>query len=171
MSNIREESEKIILGKINGFHGVRGFVKIFSETRPRERILKYSRFFLKGPKGWLELELESGKQHSKHVLMQFKGYNDRDSVEPFLGCELAILREDLPELEEGVYWLDLMGLTVINLEGQTLGKIEDIFETGANDVLVVKGEHGEILIPYSVEYIVDEINLTEGFMRVDWELE
>lgn len=165
------EDEKVILGKVNGFHGVRGFVKVFSETRPREGILKYPRFFLKRPQGWLELEVEAGRKHSKQVLLQFKGYSDRDSVEPFLGSELAVLREDLPELEDGVYWLELMGLKVLNLDGVELGEIEDIFETGANDVLVVQGEYGEVLIPYSVEYIIDEINLQEGFIRVDWELE
>ncbi len=164
--------EKIIVGKINGFHGVKGFIKVFSETRPREGILHYQHFFIQRNGQWDVLEVEVGQKHSKHILFKFKGLDSRDAVEPLLGVELYIQREDLPALtEDEVYWVDLYGLKVINHEGVELGIIEDIFETGANDVLAVKGAKGEVLIPYSLEYIVMEINLTEGYIVVDWDEE
>ena len=165
--------EKIIIGKVNGFHGVKGFIKVFSETRPREGILHYKHFYIKQNGAWKMLEVEVGQKHSKHVLLKFKDYDTRDSVEPLLGVELFIEREDMPELDEhdSVYWVDLYGLKVINHEGVELGIIDDIFETGANDVLAVKGGKGEILIPFSLEFIVMEINLEEGFVQVDWDEE
>lgn len=164
--------EKIVVGKINGFHGVRGFIKVFSETRPREGILEYTRFFIKHQGEFKVLEVEVGQKHSKHVLLKFKGYDTRDSVEPLLGVELFINREDMPKLDDGsVYWVDLFGLKVINHEGVELGVVDDIFETGANDVIAVKGDKGEVLIPFSLEYIVMEINLEEGFIQVDWDEE
>ncbi|GGZ78926.1 ribosome maturation factor RimM [Ignatzschineria indica] len=163
--------EKIIVGKINGFHGVRGFIKVFSETRPREGILEYSRFFMKQGNEWITLEVDGRQKHNKHVLLKFEGYDSRDAVEPLLGQELYISREDMPELEDGVYWLDLYGLKVINHEGVELGEIADIFETGANDVITVKGAKGEMMIPFSMEYIVMEINLEEGYVQVDWDEE
>ncbi len=164
--------EKIIVGKINGFHGVKGFIKVFSESRPREGILDYSRFFMKRQGDWKILEVEVGQKHSKHILLKFKGYDSRDAVEPLLGTELFIERADMPELEDGsVYWTDLYGLKVINHDNVELGIIDDIFETGANDVIAVKSAKGEILIPFSLEYIIMEINLEEGYVQVDWDEE
>lgn len=164
--------EKIVIGKINGFHGVKGFIKVFSETRPREGILVYKQFYIKHQGGYKTLEVEAGQQHSKHVLLKFKGYDTRDSVEPLLGTELYIHRSDMPELKDGdIYWVDLYGLKVINQDDIELGIVDDIFETGANDVIAVKGSKGEILIPFSLEYIVMEINIEAGFIRVDWDEE
>ncbi len=166
------QTEKIIVGKINGFHGVRGFVKVFSETRPRDGILHYNHFLIQRNGIWETLEVEIGQKHSKHILFKFKGLDSRDAVESLLGSLLYINREDLPALaEDEVYWVDLYGLRVINHEGVELGIIEDIFETGANDVLAVKGDKGEILIPYSLEYIVMEINVADGYIVVDWDEE
>lgn len=164
--------DKIIIGKVNGFHGVKGFIKVFSETRPREGILHYSRFFIKRAGEWLALEVEAGQKHSKHILLKFKGYDSRDAVDPLLGVELFIERADMPVPEEDeVYWVDLYGLKVINHDGIELGVIDDIFETGANDVMAVKKGKEEILIPYSLEYIVMEINLEKGYIQVDWDEE
>ena len=164
--------EKIIIGKVNGFHGVKGFIKVFSETRPREGILQYPRFFIKSGGDWKILEVESGQKHSKHILLKFVGYDSRDAVESLLGVELYIQREDMPEpAEDEVYWVDLYGLKVINQDGIELGIIDDIFETGANDVMAVKNGKEEILIPYSLEYIIMEINLEEGYIQVDWDEE
>ncbi len=164
--------DKIIIGKVNGFHGVKGFIKVFSETRPREGILQYSRFFIKKNGAWQELEVEVGQKHSKHVLLKFVGYDSRDAVEPLLGTELYIERADMPETsEDEVYWVDLYGLKVINHEGVELGVVDDIFETGANDVMAVKKGQEEILIPYSMEYIIMEVNLEEGYIQVDWDEE
>ena len=165
-------AEKIIIGKVNGFHGVKGFIKVFSETRPREGILQYPRFFIKSGNDWKILEVEFGQKHSKHILLKFVGYDSRDAVEPLLGIELYIHREDMPEpAEDEVYWVDLYGLKVINQDGVELGVIDDIFETGANDVMAVKNGKEEILIPYSLEYIIMEINLEEGYIQVDWDEE
>lgn len=163
--------EKIVIGKINGFHGVKGFIKVFSETRPREGILEYSRFFMKEGNKWVEVKVEGRQKHNKHVLLKFEGYDSRDSVEPLLGQDLYILRNDMPELEQGIYWIDLLGLKVINHEDVELGEIIDIFETGANDVITVKGPKGEMMIPFSMEYVVMEINLEEGYVQVDWDEE
>jgi 16S rRNA processing protein RimM len=75
----------------------------------------------------------------------------------------------LPPAPEGeYYWTDLIGLTVINREGVTLGQVDHLLETGANDVLVVKGER-ERLIPFLLELVVLEVDLAQRMLRVDWE--
>lgn len=165
------EKDKIIeIGKVNGFHGVRGFVKVFSETRPREAILAYSSFLIKKGKEWETIEVKEGREHGKNILFLFKEYEDRNLVESLLGAPLAVYRSQMPELPEGeFYWVDLMGLTVRNESGVIFGKIDSIMETGANDVLVVKDEKGApTYIPYAFGEVVLEVDYEAGEMIVDW---
>lgn len=171
------------LGKVSGLFGVKGWVKVFSNTQPRENILTYSPWFLKRGGQWQEYELLTGKPHGKSVIAQLSGCNDRDIAAELIGSEIAIKREQLPQPAPGeYYWSDLKGLKVINLEGIELGKIDSILETGANDVMIVhghdqsdqngiKGKKRERLIPYISDEVVHEVNLEQGFVTVDWDVD
>jgi len=165
------------VGKLSGLYGVKGWVKIFSNTQPRENILTYSPWFLKRDGQWQEFELLAGKPHGKGVIAQLSGCTDRDVAAELIGSEIAIKHEQLAKPESGeYYWNDLIGLLVKNLDGIELGKITSMLETGANDVIVVhaadeKGKKRERLIPFVSEEIVHEVNLEQGFMTVDWDAE
>ena len=162
---------RISLGKINGVFGVKGWVKVFSDTKPREQIVKYSPWWIKQGSEWNRIKVLEGKAHGKGVIARLEGIDDRNKAELLKGVEIAIDREQLAPASDGeYYWIDLIGLRVETLEGVELGKIRQLFETGANDVIVVSGEK-EHLIPFVQGLYVMEIDLNEGVMRVDWDPE
>lgn len=167
-----ESKDYIVVGRINGLHGVRGWVKVFSHTQPRENILSYRTWHLLQGGQWVAVELLDGRPQGKGIVARLKGYDDRDQAAALMGTEVAIRREQLPEAKHGeYYWADLQGLKVVNAEGVVLGVVDHLLETGANDVLVVHDDTTERLIPYVPEQFVLEVALDEGVIRVDWDPE
>jgi 16S rRNA processing protein RimM len=157
------------VGKISGAFGVKGWVKVYSYTEPRENILHYSPLFLSRHGEWIELELTGGHLQGKGVVMGIRNVTDRDQVQPLIGAELAIIKDQLePAEEDDFYWNDLMGLSVINLQGEMLGKVDHLMETGANDVLVVKDGREQRLIPFVLDQVVTHVDLEKGQIQVDW---
>ncbi|MCU7921790.1 MAG: ribosome maturation factor RimM [Candidatus Thiodiazotropha sp. (ex Dulcina madagascariensis)] len=162
-------SNMIIMGRVSGLFGVRGWLKVYSHTSPREGILDYKIWYLKGDDSWRKHKLSTGHRQGKGIVVQLDGCDDRDRAAELVGCDIAVPREQLPSLESGeYYWTDLQGLRVETLEGVDLGVISHLFETGANDVLVVKGER-ERLIPYTMGEAVQAVDLDAGCMIVDWD--
>jgi 16S rRNA processing protein RimM len=158
-------AEPLVLGYISGLHGVQGWVKVFSYTDPRDNILNYSPWELAGR----SLKVEHGRIQGKGLVAKLSGIDDRDAAAVLLGAEIKVARERLPPLPEGeYYWADLCGLRVFDQAGRCLGVVDHLLETGANDVLVVKGER-EILIPLVFGPVVKEVDLAGGSLRVDWE--
>ncbi len=162
----------VTLGHVTGAHGLQGWIKVHSDTSPRENIATYSRLLLNQGQGWQSWGLSSGRRQGKNVVLKLKGCNDRNAAEALTGAKIAIHRDQLPELEapDEFYWTDLEGLAVETTEGVSLGEIDHLFETGSNDVLVVKGDR-ERLIPFIWEQVVQEVDLEERRMVVDWDPE
>jgi 16S rRNA processing protein RimM len=162
--------EFIPVGKISGAFGVRGWVKVYSFTEPRGNILEYSPLFLSRQGEWIEIEVSGGHLQGKGVVMGIANVTDRDQVQPLIGAELAIRKAQLePADEDEFYWADLIGLSVENLDGEVLGTVDHLLETGANDVLVVKADkQSERLIPFVVDDIVKLVDLDNKLIRVDW---
>ncbi len=159
----------VVLGRVSGLYGVKGWLRIFSHTSPRSNILTYPSWYLRLADGWTEHEVRSGRAHGKGVVAQLKGCDDRDQAARLLQAEIAVRREQLPELPPGeFYWTDLEGLRVETTDGVDLGVIDHLFETGANDVIVVKGER-ERLIPYLWQTVIQSVDLERGRMIVDWD--
>lgn len=164
--------EFIPVGKISGAFGVKGWVKVYSFTEPRANILEYSPLFLSRQGEWIEIKVSGGHLQGKGVVMGIANVTDRDQVQPLIGSELAIKKTQLePVDEDEFYWTDLMGMTVETLEGEPLGIVDHLLETGANDVLVVKekGQKQERLIPFVMDEIVTLVDLDNKLIRVDWE--
>jgi|SRR5690554_932631 16S rRNA processing protein RimM len=158
----------IIMGRIVAPYGVYGWVKIQPHTEVPDGLLDYGDWWLGRDGQWQQYELEAGKMHGAVLLAKLKGISDRDMAFALKGKQISVPRSHLPAPEEDeYYWTDLIGLQVINLQNVELGKIDNIFETGANDVLVVKGER-ERLIPFVGQVVLD-VNLETGVMRVDWD--
>ena len=169
-----DKDEKIVVGKISGVHGVKGWVKVFSDTHPREGITEYSPWFLQLPNvnsgQWLEIKVEAGRPQAKTVIAKLEGYGDRDEALKLVGARIAISSDQLKPLsQDEYYWRDLIGLRVVNQQDIELGVVDRLFETGANDVLVVKDETQERLVPWTLGHAVLEVDLEQGVIQVDWD--
>lgn len=168
---MQKESGLIELGYISGFYGVKGWVKVYSNTRPKENILQYRLWLLKLPgKGWTEIEVLDGRLQGKGIVAQLAGYSDINESQPLLKAKIAIRSDQLPSCDEGeYYWRDLIGFTVINQQKMQLGTVKGVLETGAHDVMVVKSpESKEILIPWVHDVFIFSVDTNLKEISVDW---
>lgn len=165
----------ITLGCITGVYGVKGWVKVFSDTDPRESICNYSTWLLKRQHGWQRIAVENGRKQGKNIVAKLAGIDDRDMAAALSGCAIAVSRDQLAAAKPGeYYWMDLEGLQVVTTEGVDLGCVDHLFETGANDVVVVREQNSEArerLIPWLPGEVVIEVSLDSGQMIVDWDPE
>lgn len=165
------------LGYISGIYGVRGWVKVFSWTRPPERILDYSRWLI-GPERagaadtqapLSQYSLHSGRMHGKGLVAQLSDVEDRDRAAALIGQHIYVARDDLPATAAGeFYWADLVGLEVRNRQGVRLGVVDHLLETGAHDVLALDSGANH-LIPFVHGDIVRDVDLDGGVISVDWD--
>jgi len=161
--------EFVCVGKVSGIFGVRGWIKVYSYTETRENILTYSPWTLTKGKESKEVEVIDGRRHGKTVVARLEGINDRDDAAELNGWEIFIHADQLPKAKQGeYYWADLVGLQVKTVEGTDLGIVQQMLETGANDVVVVLGER-ERLIPFLQGQTIIKIDLLAGEMLVDWD--
>ena len=162
-------TQPVVLGRISGLFGVRGWVKVYSYTDPREAVLDYDRWLLSGTNGWREATVAEGQRHGKTIIARLDGCIDREQAAQLVGTEIAVPRDELPEAEQGrFYWSDLEGLRVVHRDGTELGRVAYLLETGANDVLVVDGEQ-ERLIPFVMDKVILDVDLENDRIEVDWE--
>ena len=144
-------------------------MKIHSLTEPREAIFDYQPWLLGESRE--EVRVSQGKKHGNRLIALFENIDDREAAERLVNRPIAVYREQLPESEEGeFYWTDLEGLAVELADGTPLGTIDRMMATGANDVMVVKGER-ERLIPFVLEQYVQRVDLEHGVVVVDWDPE
>lgn len=155
------------MGRIAAPFGVRGWVKVQTFTEQLDGLLDFPVWHLGRGGQWREVAVLEADVHSKGLAVRLDGCNDRDAAAALKGLDVAVPREALPAAAENeYYWSDLIGLTVVNAQGETLGKVADVLETGANDVLVVEGER-ERLIPF-VAQVVLEVDLAAARINVEW---
>ena len=160
---------RVILGRISGLFGVKGWVRLFSHTQPREAILDYDRWLIGRDEEWREFRLAEGRRHGKAVIARLEGFLDCDQASGLIGADVAVERNQLPAAEKGeYYWADLVGLEVVTTDGRALGQVHHLLATGANDVLVVRGED-ECLVPFIRDRVIREVDLDGGVIRVDWD--
>ncbi|MBK1700696.1 ribosome maturation factor RimM [Thiococcus pfennigii] len=161
----------VVLGRITGLFGVRGWVKVFSETEPRENILRYAPWYL-GEAGGAAVRpcrVAEGQRQGKGVVVRLEGCEDRDQAATLIGETIAVRRDQLPPARaDEFYWIDLEGLAVETVGGCPLGRIDHLFSTAANDVIVVRGER-ERLLPFVWDDVVKDVDFAQGRMIVDWD--
>ncbi|GMQ96893.1 MAG: ribosome maturation factor RimM [Gammaproteobacteria bacterium] len=157
------------VGRITGIFGLQGWVKIHSYTDPAGNILNFSCWHLSRGDQDVIRGLIKGQMHGKAVIAHLAGCDDRDQADTLVGCEIAVPRSDLPALAPGqYYWAELIGLDVVTLDGTSLGRLERLIETGANDVMIIHGER-ERLIPFIKDQVIRDVDLDCGVIRVDWQ--
>ena len=160
----------VVMGKVVGAQGIQGWVKVQTFTEYLDSLLDYNTWYVGNEQEWRPLEVLEANVHGGRVLIaKLQGIPDRTAAEKYKGLLIAVPRAELPEKEEGeYYWSDLIGLTVENLQGEMFGTVDSLLETGANDVLVVKGESGEKLIPF-IDSVIKQVSLKDKTIRVDWQ--
>lgn len=161
----------VVIGRIRGPYGVRGWVHLASFTDPADNLLEYGPWLLHEGGRWQRLQVQGARAHGKGYVAQLQGCDDRDAAAALAGRDIAVMRSQLPPpAEDEFYWRDLIGLRVETLEGVALGSVAQMMATGANDVLVVRDADRERLIPF-IGQVVVTVDLEAGIMRVDWDPE
>lgn len=166
---VDKESKWLKLGNISGVFGVKGWLKVYANTDKKENILSYQPWYIERNKVRQAVKLKAGKPHGKTIIVQLDGVDDRNEAELWVGSDIYMKSDQLPKLaKDEYYWSDLIGLQVVSTDGVVFGVIDQMLETGANDVIVVKGER-ERLIPYVTEQVVKSVDLDKQQMLVDWD--
>ena len=162
-------NEFVVMGKVVGSHGIKGWLKIQPFTEELKTLGKFSSWFVsQNENEWKEFKVESSSIQGRTVLAKIENINNRNDADVLRGFLIGISKIDLPILAKGkYYWSDLIGLEVINQTGFNFGTIESIMETGSNDVLVIKNEK-ETLIPY-LDNVIIKIDLEKKNIMVDWD--
>lgn len=167
-----EKEAYIVIGKFGSTYGVHGWIKIRTYTEFGPNILEYSPWYINNQANtWSTITVEAGRIHGGGVIVKLAGIDSPEKARLLTGMSIAITRSQLPTLKDNeYYWSDLIGLTVINKNGEILGKVTHLMETGSNDVLIVKGTH-EHAIPYLLDKVITSIDLNKQEIHVDWELQ
>jgi 16S rRNA processing protein RimM len=164
-----QTDELLVMGRIAAPFGVRGWVHVTAFTEAPENLLEYLPWYLGRQQEWRETRPAEGKRHGKGLVVRLEGCVDRDAAAALSGTEIAICRKQLPDTQaDEYYWNDLIGLQVVTTDGRALGHVDHLLETGANDVLVIRGDR-ERLVPYVRGEVIRSIDLQKGEIRVDWD--
>ncbi len=161
----------ILIGKLGAPYGVKGYVKLISYSDPLANILSYSLFEYEQNKKIVPFLCEDSKVFKNgKIIIKLPGVDNPEQARLSTGKEIFTTTADLPDLEDdGYYWHDLVGLSVINAAGHEFGRVEYLFNSGASDIIVVKNSDGtEVLIPY-LDHVVIKVDLTERTMLIAWE--
>lgn len=172
---MQEADDVLVVGRFLGPHGIKGWVKVMSHTEPRENLGQYRPWWVQRGADWQAIEGVRLKAQGKGLIAKLPGIDDPETARTLSGSEIGIKATQRPELPKGeYYWSDLEGLRVETLNGEWLGCVDHLLETGANDVLVVDPKPGSLddrqrLIPYLPDQVIREIDLASGVMTVDWD--
>lgn len=159
--------KKIIIGRFGAPHGVRGDIKVYPLTDFPERFSQLKSFYLDEK----ELYVAGTRYQNNFVVMKIKNINSREDAARLTNKLLKVAREDAAPLNEGEYYaFDIIGLQVINENEEVLGEITEILKTGSNDVYVTKTKDGRQLLIPALKKVVTEINISEGFIKVIWDI-
>jgi len=175
MTTIPSPEQLLKIGHIRAAYGIKGWVWIHAGTDPIANIFSYTPWYACIGKEWREVKVAEWREQGKGVVARLSGVDDRSAAEALQAATLWTLKSNLPSLPEGdYYWSDLIDLQVWTVDGQLLGRVHSLMETGSNDVLVVRACAGsmdtrERLVPWMPGQFVTEVDLPGGRLTVDWD--
>ena len=156
------------LGQIVNVKGLKGEVKVNSFTDDNTKFERIPKVFLKRKETLTEYEIEKVGYNKNQVIIKFKNVNTVEEAETLRNSYIVVDREIFGELPEGVYYIaDLIGLDVFTESNEYLGKVDDIFSTGSNDVYVVKDELGNQKLLPGIDEVIKQIDLESGKIIVN----
>ena len=169
-------SDTLVIGIIGAPYGVKGWVKITSHTHDLDGVFAYTPWLLGQVEESKDYVVDQWRTHNKGLVAKLIGVDDRDDAEGIKNLEISIKAEMLPELDDSdVYWRELVGMQVVTDKGYNLGVIKELFETGANDVLLVKANlndafgQKERMVPYLLEQVIKQVDRQAKTVTVDWD--
>lgn len=164
------EAELVIVGRIGAPQGVSGAIRVTSSTEPPDNIERYRPWLVGQGDDFRQVEVIALTPRAHGYVARLSGITGREQAQALSGLLVAVPRSALPELESGreYYWRDLIGMTVKDTGGHLLGTVERLLETGAHDVLVIRGDGGETLVPFADPFVV-EVNTDGGCITVEWQ--
>ncbi len=168
----------IKVGQLRAAYGIQGWLWLYSDTDPIANVFDYQPWWIRTAAGWQTLKVRRWRTQGKGLVVRLEGIEDRTSADRHMGVDVFVSRALLPKAAEGeFYWSDLIGLSVFgraDADGQRplLGVIRELFETGANDVIVVAPSAGSVdqqerWLPWHTS-VVGAIDLVGRRMEVDW---
>jgi 16S rRNA processing protein RimM len=164
-----ELEEIVVMGKVLVPFGINGWIKVYSFTEEKESFLAYKKklFLSKDQKSWLEVSVKAIKLRGKMIIAKISEIKDRTQAECYKDYLIGVPKSFLPQLEDGqYYWSDLIGCEMFNLQNISFGVVNTFIETGANDVIVVKGDR-ERLVPYNKKTVL-KVDIKNSKIIVDW---
>jgi len=193
---VDDSQERILLGHVTGVSGLKGWVKVHSDTSPRENIVAYPSWWLEQAGKWHRVNVMDGRPQGKTIVAHLEGVATPEQASELIGAKIAVERSAMPVLKTGeFYWTDLVGMQVQTVEGVYVGTACRLFETGANDVLVVTDERlvcdpdstesadkpaggkadagsrskKEVLVPWLVPEVIRDVDMENRIITVDWD--
>jgi len=166
-----EVSDLVVMGRVIAPFGIKGWLKIRPFTERPDGMIGHPIWWL-GREGaeWKAMTLQEAAVNGEVVVAKLEGIDTPEAAAKWRHWDVAVTRSELPKQEAGeYYWVDLIGLEVTNLQGESLGRVDHLMDNGAQSVLVVSGEK-ERLIPFVDQY-VHEVDIVGGRIRVDWGLD
>lgn len=168
MSGPDDLCDPVVMGRIVGAYGVKGWIKVQPYTGEVGALARYPEWWIGHEGAWRSIGIEAAEAHGASLVARPAGITDRDAAARLGGLDVAVARAALPApAENEVYWADLVGLTVANTAGESLGTIEEVFSNGAHDVLRVQDGDIERLMPY-VAAVVRSVDLVARRVTVEW---
>jgi len=156
------------MGRVMAPWGVKGALKIEPFGSGSGSLCKHSAWWVGKPGKLSEVAVAECRAHGAYLVARFEGCSNPEQAGAYRGAEVALRREDLPEpAEHEFYQVDLIGLEVVNGQGERLGRVAGFITTGANDVMRVAHESGERLVPATVQ-VIRKVDLAAGTIEVDW---
>lgn len=167
----------VVLGKLGAFHGVHGWMRLFSATEKPANIFTYDNWLLNLNGKMTPVKVEGHKtSNGEHFLVKLNIANTKEEAQALTNSHIYYKASDLPQLEEGeYYWKDLTGCTCYTPDGYELGTVKEIMETGANDVLVLTVKPGDKygktsrLIPFLPDHYEMKVDVAAKKITVDWD--
>lgn len=160
--------ERVVLGRVTGVFGIKGWVKIESYTDPVESILSFRDWLLEQRTVRRTVAVREGRRHGRQVVAHIESFDDRDRAAELVGAEISVPRSSLPKLGAREYYrADLIGLTVRGAGGAVLGKVDHFIDAPAGAVMVVRGEQ-DLWLPATPPHL-RRIDLTRGEVHVEWQ--
>lgn len=162
-------SDLLEAGRFAGAYGVRGWVRLVSFTDEHDvSLFDLGDWYVQHARAWYQVNVAEARPQGSAYVARFATIADRDHAQSLKGAKIFVTRAALPAPErDEFYWADLIGLAVRNIDGVDFGKVKNLLETGANDVMVVQGER-ERLIPFVRGDVITRIDTGAGLIEVDW---
>lgn len=174
-SNEKDTSAWVIMGHLMRPYGLKGWLWVYSHTSPMDSILEYPEWIVEDDNGVRRtVHVQQGRRQGKGLVVFLNEVATREAAESLANARILLPTSALPTLAQNeFYWYQLEGLAVVTLDGVALGKVDHLFETGANDVLVVNGgpDGRERLLPFLPDDVIRQVDLEGGVMHVDWDPE